>query len=66
MRKAGAFCSLTEGGTLLEQRRRPEQNRSRQPKAKKRGSVAGKIFGVLGTLLLIGVCTGALLFGIFM
>ena len=50
----------------MEQRRRPEQNRSRQPKAKKRGSVAGKIFGVLGTLLLIGVCTGALLFGIFM
>ena len=41
----------------MEQRRRPEQNRSRQPKAKKRGSVAGKIFGVLGTLLLIGVCT---------
>ena len=28
--------------------------------------MAGKIFGVLGTLVLIGICTGAMLFGIFM
>ncbi len=47
----------------MEGKRRPT---SRQMKTKKRSGVAGKIFGVLGTLVLIGICTGAMLFGIFM
>ena len=50
----------------MEEKRRPERVSGRQTKRRKRGSVAGKIFGVLGTLLLIGICTGGLMFGIFM
>lgn len=48
----------------MEQRRRPEQTPGRQ--TKKRSGAAGKIFRVLGTLALIGICTGLMLFGIFM
>lgn len=33
---------------------------------RRRGGAAGKIFGCLFTLILIGVCTGAMLVGIFM
>ena len=50
----------------MEEKRRPERVSGRQTKTRRRGSIAGKIFGVLGTLLLIGICTGGLLFGIFM
>ena len=50
----------------MEEKRRPERVSGHQRKTKKRGSVLGKIFGVLATLLLIGICTGGLLFGIFM
>ena len=50
----------------MEQRKRTEHSRVRQTKTKKCVGVLGKIFGVLGTLVLIGICTGALLFGIFM
>ena len=50
----------------MEENKRPERVSGRQRKTRKRGSIAGKIFGVLGTLLLIGICTGGLLFGIFM
>ena len=50
----------------MEEKRRPERVSGHQRKTRKRGSVVGKIFGVLGTLLLIGICTGGLLFGIFM
>ena len=48
----------------MEQRRRPEQTPGRQ--TKKKSGAAGKIFRVLGTLALIGICTGLMLFGIFM
>ena len=61
-----SLIELTEGGASLEEKRRPERVSGHQTKTRKRGSVVGKIFGVLGTLLLIGICTGGLLFGIFM
>lgn len=49
----------------MEHGRRAEQQQPRRP-AKKRGGVAGKVFGVLGTLILIGICTAAMVAGIFM
>ena len=46
---------------------RPSEQHSHRPaKARKRGSIAGKVFGVLGTLVLIGICTAAMIAGIFM
>lgn len=38
----------------------------REPKARRRGGVAGKVFFVLMTLVLIGICTSAMIVGIFM
>nr|WP_326184653.1 transglycosylase domain-containing protein [uncultured Oscillibacter sp.] len=38
----------------------------REPRARKRGGIAGKICFVLMTLVLIGICTAAIIAGIFM
>lgn len=48
-------------------REQPSEQQTRRPaKKRKRGSVVGKVFGVLGTLILIGICTTAMIAGIFM
>lgn len=53
----------------MENERRQPAPRPSQQKAHGRrrgGSVIGKVFGVLGTLVLIGICTAAMIAGIFM
>ena len=44
----------------------PEHSGSQRPRARQRGSAVGRFFGVLGTLVLIGICTAAMLVFIFM
>jgi len=54
--------SLYENSEYPSRRRPPSAERpQRRRRRKKRRSVAGIIFKVLGTLLLVGVCTGAIL-----
>ena len=48
-------------------RERPSEQPARKSRKHRcKGGIAGKIFGVLGTLILIGVCTTAMIAGIFM
>ena len=52
-----------------ERKRQPAEQASQHRETKKRrrsGSVVGRIFFALFTLLLVGVCSGAMLVGIFM
>ena len=44
----------------------PEHSGSQRPRARQRGSAVGRFFGVLGTLVLIGIWTAAMLVFIFM
>jgi len=54
--------SLYENSEYPSRRQAPRQeNRPRKRRRKRRGSVLGTVFKVLGTLLLIGLCTGAIL-----
>ena len=55
--------SLYENSEYPSRRQAPRRSErsSRSRKKRRRGGVAGSIFKVLGTLLLIGLCTGAIL-----
>ena len=55
--------SLYEDSDYPSRRRAPQEENESRPRKKKRRrrSVMGTIFKVLGTLLLIGLCTGAIL-----
>ena len=54
--------SLYENSEYPSRRHAPGQEpRSRRPRKKPRRDAAGTVFKVLGTLLLVGLCTGAIL-----
>lgn len=54
--------SLYENSEYPSRQRSPRQDHSRRSrKTHRRGGVGGAVFKVLGTLLLVGLCTGAIL-----
>ncbi len=51
----------------MEEKRRAERPAGHRPRETRKRRGAGRtVLGVLGTLVLIGICTGGMLFGIFM
>ena len=53
--------SLYENSEYPSRRQAPEEPRPRRPRRKRRRSIVGTFFKALGTLILVGLCTGALL-----